>query len=559
MNLQTFVFVIFANAFLTTISSIAIKFLKDRILILSIVVMLTYAVFALFMQYIWDFNLYYFFLLYIAPSVLITTLIFLIGKSINKSKIVSLYPFEYDTNRGKLVLNNIFMGFLGLGGAGAGKTKSLTKPTIVNMAKHNFTGIIYDYKMFDLCKCAFTQYSKHRSDVNLRFVNFFDIRYSNSINPIHPDMLLNQAYAELAAKTLMDNLANVDSSRDPYFIPTATAGLAGTIWRLKEDYPKYCTLPHAIAILTCIEEYDRIAGFLRRNQISNIIGSSFIKAAASDKTAASVSSTLSNYIKHLALPEIFYILSENDFKTLQLNDPSRPTLLCLSNDPSLDKVYSPILAMITSLCLQHMKNPGRRPAGLLLDEGMTMRFDNFQNIPAVAREYQIATMLLTQDLSQIDKVYDEKSKTILTSNLSNQFFGLTNNIKAAKDYSELYGKIKEKQYSQTQRSFETGGSQTTSQRETYRFPPETFLDLKSGEFMGRFNNANKNKLKLGLKMYNEPEEMIPMIKPYINERDIKARFNKIIQDAQDIIANDEAFTKGFPNAKNANFEENNQL
>jgi len=40
-------------------------------------------------------------------------------------------------------------------------------------------------------------------------------------------------------------------------------------------------------------------------------------------------------------------------------------------------------------------------------------------------------------------------------------------------------------------------------------------------------------------MYSEQEEMIPMIRPNITEKDIKLNFNNIVQEAKDLILNDE--------------------
>jgi type IV secretory pathway TraG/TraD family ATPase VirD4 len=502
------------------------------------VILFIYVAFVLFLGYIWDFNLKLFLLVYVLPSVVLTTIIYFSNKIVAKPKLKE-FTFIYYTSKGILLIHDIFIGLLGLGGAGAGKTKSLTKPTIQNLARLNFSGIIYDYKKFDLSKCAFTQYSKYRSTVNLRFVNFFDLRYSNFINPVEPSLLPNQAYAQQASLTLINNLIkNSDFSKDPFFIPTATAGFAGMLWRLKEDYPKYCTLPHAASIILNTE-YDRIARFIKRNQNSAMVGASFVQSADSSKTAANVLATLSNALSKLAIPEVFYVLMENDF-SLKLNDKANPTLLCISNEQSLDEVYSPIIATIISMALKHMNCGGRHQGVLLADEGMTLKVPNLDNTPATMREYKFATIILTQDLTQAEDVYGKLGMDKIVANLGNQLYGRVRDPKTAKRYSEMFGKYDKEFKSHTRRSFETG-SETTSTREVDKYPAQIFTKLKPGEFLGVFGDANMEEIHGRFKMYNEPEEMIPMIRPYINDREIKANFNRIVQESKDLILRDEAF------------------
>ena len=540
MNLTTFVFIIFANVLVSSLSLVVINQLKGKLWVQIIVIAFIYAAFTLFLGYIWDFNLPLFLKAYIIPSTLLTAIIYLSNKFIFTPKMKE-FTFIYETNQGRLLIHDMFIGLLGLGGAGAGKTKSITKPTIQNMARLNFTGIIYDYKKFDLSRCAYTQYTKQRSTVRLRFVNFFDIRYTNLINPIQADLMVNQAYAQQAALTLINNLMkNADAAKDPFFIPTATAGFAGLIWRLKEDYPKYCTLPHAVSIFTNMD-YERIARFIRVNQNSNMIGASFVQSADSSRTAANVLATLSNALSKLAIPEVFYTLMDSDF-SLKLNDRSNPTLLCISNEQSLDEVYSPIIATIISMALKHMNCEGRQQGALMADEGMTLKIPNLDNTPATMREYKFATIILTQDLTQAEDVYGRIGMDKIVANLGNQLYGRVRDPKTAKRYSEMFGKYDKEYTSHTMRSFETGSS-TVSTREVDRYAPNTFTKLKSGEFLGVFGDANREEFHGRFKMYKESEENIPMIRPYITDREVKQNFDRIIHEARDLIDKDEAFDK----------------
>jgi type IV secretory pathway TraG/TraD family ATPase VirD4 len=539
MTLTTFVFIIFSNILLSSLSLVTINQLKGKIWIQSIVILFVYSVFTLFLGYIWEFSLYLFFFAYILPSVLLTAFILFSTRVLFKTKLKE-FSFIYHYNNGrKLIIHDIFIGMLGLGGAGAGKTKSITKPTIQNLARLNFAGIIYDFKKFDLTKCAYTQYTKQRSTVSLKFVNFFDVRYSNLINPIDPKFLLNQAYAQQAATTLLTNLMpDVDFSKDPYFLQTASAGLAGMIWRLKVDYPTYCTIPHVVSIFTNVDHM-RIARFISMNKDSRMTGASFIDAAASEKTISNVISTLNNALSKLAIPSVFYVLQDSEF-SLKLTDKNEPTMLCISNEQSLAEVYSPIIATIISMSLKLMNGEGNWHGILLADEGMTLKIPNLDNTPATMREYKFGTIILTQDLTQVEGTYNRIGMDKIISNLGNQFYGRVRDPKTAKRYSEMFGKYEKIYTSRTRRSFETG-SQTTSLREVEKFPPHLFTKLKAGEFYGVIGDGNKNEFHGRFDQYTDSEEMIPIIKPYITDRDIIQNKERIIDDSIQLILRDERF------------------
>ena len=515
MNLPTLVFIIFSIVLLTILSLFTISKLKSKLWLLLSVIFGLYFVFALLLTLVWPFSFKLFFIVYVFPSVALTLVFSMFNKSFARQK-TKEFTFVYHYAKGDLLIHDIFCGLLVLGGAGAGKTKSITKPTIQNLARLNFSGIIYDYKKFDLSRCAFTQYSKQRSNVTLRFVNFFDIRYSNFINPVDPSLLINQAYAQQASLTLINNLmSGSDFSKDPFFIPTAMSGFSGLLWRLKEDFPNYCTLPHAVAMFLNTD-YARIAAFIKRNQNASMLGASFVQTADSAKTAANVLATLANALSKLAIPEVFYVLTSSDF-SLKLNDKEKPTLLCISNEQSLDEVYSPIIATIISMALKHMNSDGRQQSTLMADEGMTLKIPNLDNTPATMREYKLATIILTQDLTQAEGVYGRLGMDKIVANLGSQLYGQVSDPKTAERYSKMFGKYEKEFTSRTRRSFESG-SQTTSTREVDKYPPQIFTKLKSGEFLGVFGDANMEEFHDRFKMYSEQEEMIPMIRPNITEK-----------------------------------------
>lgn len=531
MTLETKLFILISDIILSLIFYIFLYRLKKNVLKITLTILII-LFFGFFVSKVWEFKISLFLLIYILPPIIIASLLALIPKK--EKDIIDGFFFIYQTSKGLLIFKNPFRGFSLFGGAGSGKTKSITKPTIENCARLNVSGIIYDYKKFDLTRCAITQYKKHNSNVKLQFANFFDPKYSQRVNPVSPEVLQNAAYASQASATLMRNLVEKsDESNDKFFLPTAEAALAGIMWRLKEDFQKNCNLPIAAAI-SLNKNTKEVIKFISRNRQASLIAAPFLQSESSDRQLAGVAGTLSGALRKIALPQIFYTLSGNDF-SLDLNDPKEPKLLCISNYQELDDVYSPVIALIINMALKRMNHEGKHPSIILMEEGTTLRIPNFDNIPASARENKIITFFICQDMVQGEGAYGRIGRDKILSNLANQFFGLVRNPETAQYYSKIFGKVFEEHKSKTQKQGDLfTSSVTTSERLVDKYPPQLFQNLNSGEFYGIFADANHLEFNGKFKMYDEIE--LPMsIQNYVSEREINDNFNDILNKAQSII------------------------
>lgn len=88
------------------------------------------------------------------------------------------------------------------------------------------------------------------SDVARYYFNFEDLTWSNRINPIAPELMTKEAFAREYAYTILVNLNPQMISKPDFWSDNATLSLlASTFWYLREKYPSYCTLPHAISMI----------------------------------------------------------------------------------------------------------------------------------------------------------------------------------------------------------------------------------------------------------------------------------------------------------------------
>lgn len=471
-------------------------------------------------------------MIYILPSItfaLVIHLWFYKRRIIEDPSLLS-----YQTNKGKLSINP-FSGVCILGVPKAGKTASIIKPTIQQLAEKSFCGIIYDYKQFDLTKSAYHHYQDQHT-VDFKMVNFFNLPYTNRINPLSPHVIQHPAFALEASTVFLANMAGATKSlngSDRYWMDSAAGLFAAIIWRLQCDYPEYCDLPHAIAI-GLNKSTDELTSFIEENDQSRFLAASYLKSLGSDKQLAGIVGTLAGSLSKVALPELFYVLS-GDEVNLNLNDPDQPTLLCLSNTQQLDSTYAPALALIISVCIKLMNQPGRHPSAILLDEAPTLVIPNFDNIPATARSNKVATFFCAQDMVQSEAGYGRVGRDKILATLATHFYGRVTDPSTADRYSKMFGTIEKKYTSKSRRSgamFHSG--YTDSMRDVHKYKPEMFHQLEVGEFLGVIGDGNMKELRAKFSCYQDYPVQLPLLKN-ITTIEVHELFDSIVSDSLKLV------------------------
>lgn len=525
----TKVFILLSNIFLIVgqyyIFRIRLEKLKNFILLL------VHVLFGLLLSRISSYHILVHLLVYILPSFTIAGIIRLISKINFKSKKIKQYPFVYRTVKGtKVVVKNIFRHIALIGGAGSGKTRGFIKWTIKQMAKYNFSGMIHDYKKFDLAKTAYTFYLD--SDVEFKGINFFSLSHSLQINPVSLKAIPAPAYANEAAHTFVVNLAKMSKNSDPYFVEAAESLLAAVIWKFREDIPHKCYFPY-IASFIMLGTTEQVNTFINTNIQSEILASPYRKIIANEKGSSSVESTLANALRKIGLPEIFWVLSGDDVDP-ELNNPDSPTMLCISNYMKLDATYSPVIALIMDVCSKSMSEPGKNPSGVIVEEGSTILLPNLAKMAATLREYLTFVMFCIQDITQGEILYERLGIKSLLGNLGTHIYGRVMDMDTAEKYAKMYGRFFKKFTSRTRNSQGIGArSYTESDRQIYVKEPEEFLQLEPFHFFGLVAEGNVKKFDETFIMYNEDDKEfdLPEVKN-VTPQMVKDNFKKIINDVK---------------------------
>ncbi len=392
------------------------------------------------------------------------------------------YKVVIKTRGTNLILENIRRGISVIAAAGGGKTESVIYNLLGHFKTHAFSGVIHDYKDFEITEMAYPMFR----DDNVKFhIVSFDPIHSR-VNPIAPRYLPDEESVYEISKVLLENLLEIredqGNSTSRFFMDAVEGLISGLIWRLRSDYPHYCTIPHLIALYQQIGTKGLLK-FLKGNITSRAMADAFISGVGSERQTAGVKSTLANAFKKISTQKIFMVLSSDDIP-LDINNPENPSVICVVNNPKKDASLSPVIATILHTITKQMSERNKLPSFLLLEEASTIRLPNMHRIPATLRSYNIVCVYVLQDKIQNDMMYGEKASKAILSNLSYQFFGKSNDPETAKYYERFFEIIKNPTHSISKATGLSWEARVTKgEREVPKRRAEIFFRLKQGEFI----------------------------------------------------------------------------
>ncbi len=443
----------------------------------------------------------------------------------------SKYQVNFVTIKGNFKLDNIKRGASIIGSAGSGKTESVVYGFLKHFQKEGFCGIIHDYKDFELTEMAYPLFKD--SDIPFKVISFDKIIHR--VNPIAPRYLENEESVNEVSRVLIENLLEQRESgttgTTKFFNDAAEGLIGGLIWKLKTDYPKYCTLPHLIAIYQLLDT-DSLIQFLETNTTSRAMADAFISGKDSDRQTAGVKSTLANALKRISTQRIFMALSADEVP-LNVNSEDNPTIISVVNNPKYETSYSPVIATIIHTITKQMSVRNSKSSFLLMEEAPTIRLLNMHRIPATLRSYDIATIYVMQDKIQNDMMYGDKASKAILSNLSYQFFGKVNDPDTAKYYERFFEIIKDPTKSISRgHNLDFDTRITTGEKEIPKMRADVFFRLKQGEFITYADGKDK---KVQFKLQSIKRGLPEQLKVY-SDADLAANFERVYNEAKSIFS-----------------------
>nr|WP_288812836.1 conjugal transfer protein MobC [uncultured Sphingobacterium sp.] len=443
---------------------------------------------------------------------------------------------------------NPFRGLLVAGSPGAGKSYFVIRHVITQHIKKGFSMFVYDFKFDDLSQIVYNTWlknkDKYKVPTEFYVINFDDLSRTHRCNPLDPSGMLDITDAAESARTILMGLNREWIKRQgDFFVESPINFLTAIIWFLRRYRDgEFCTLPHVIELMQV--GYDDLFTLLRTEKEIDVLINPFVNAYLNDVMEQLEGQIASAKVAmaRLSSPQLYYVLSGNDF-TLDINDPEKPKLVCMGNNPQKIQIYGAVLSLYVNRLVKLVNKKGKLKSSLIFDEFPTIYLNNMDSLIATARSNKVATCLGIQDFSQLRKDYGREQADVIVNIVGNIVSGQVTGD-TAKQLSERFGKIMQDRESLSINSQDTSISR--SKQLEAAVPPSKISSLSSGEFVGMVADDPDN--KIGLKTFhceikNDHDSLTKEIKNYlqipvirkVENTMIQRNYQQVKQDIQDIV------------------------
>jgi hypothetical protein len=443
---------------------------------------------------------------------------------------------------------NPFRGLLVTGTPGAGKSYFVIRHVITQHIAKGFSLFVYDFKLPDLSVIAYNAWLQNKSSYSVApqfyVINFDDLNRSHRCNPLDPSAMSDITDAAESARTILMGLNRQWITRQgDFFVESPINFLTAVIWYLRRFQDgAFCTLPHVIELMQA--DYDSLFTLLRSEPEIEVLINPFVNAYLNDVmeqlegqiAAAKVA------MARLSSPQLYYVLSGSDF-TLDINDPEKPKIVCMGNNPQKIQIYGAVLSLYVNRLIKLVNQKGKLKSSLVFDEFPTIYLNNMDSLIATARSNKVATCLGIQDFTQLRKDYGREQADVIFNIVGNIISGQVTGD-TAKQLSERFGKIMQDRQSLSINRTDTSISKSL-QLET-AVPPSKIASLSSGEFVGMVADDPTEKIALKTfhcEIVNDHQALaseeaaykpLPVIRT-VDQGMVQRNYAQIKQDVRDII------------------------
>jgi hypothetical protein len=408
------------------------------------------------------------------------------------------YLLKGRTRSSWINIPNPFRGFIVCGSPGAGKSWFVILPLMKQLIEKGYGMFIYDFKFDDLSKPAYNWLQNNRQKYKnlpaFYAINFDNLSCSHRCNPLDPMAMHDITDATESARTILLGLNREwIKKQGDFFVESPINFVTAVIWFLRSyENGKYCTLPHAIELMQA--DYEDLLPVLNSIPEIEVLVNPFITAFRNDAMEQLEGQVASAKIgmARLASPQLYWVLSGNDF-TLDINNPEKPKIICVGNNPEKQGIYGAVISLYVSRLVKLVNKKGRQKCALVFDEFPTLFFNNMDSLIATARSNKVATILGMQDFSQLRKDYGKEQADVIVNICGNIISGQVMG-ETARLLSDRFGKIM-----QDRQSFSDNGTGTSISRSKQletAIPASKISALSSGQFVGMVADDPKEKIKL---------------------------------------------------------------
>lgn len=418
----------------------------------------------------------------------------------NRTSVNIPFLFRYNKRINKGWINlNPFRGTMVIGTPGSGKSFGVINPAIRQMIKKGFCLCIYDFKFPDLAKIAYYHYLLRKNrDISyhhqFHVINLNEVEKSKRVNPFKKEYIRTLAEAQEMAESMVSSLQKGGSSSgggsDAFFTQSAINFLSSCIYFFATfEKGKYSDLPHILAFMN--RSYKEIFDTLFQNEEIYSLLSPFKTAyenRAFDQLEGQVG-TLKIFLSRLATKESFWVFSGDEVE-LKITDKSHPSILILASDPGTQDINSALYSSVLNRTLRLINSKNNLPGGIIADEFPTIYIHKIDNVVATARSNQVAVILGLQEMPQLRQFYKKEVADTISAIIGNILSGSARDKNTLDWLEKLFGKIKQKSFSQS--ISQQGTSTSINEKMDLMIPAGKIAALKTGEMVGMIAQGEEN-------------------------------------------------------------------
>ncbi|MGL6129436.1 type IV secretion system DNA-binding domain-containing protein [Chryseobacterium artocarpi] len=437
-----------------------------------------------------------------------------------------------------------FRGTMVIGVPGSGKSFGVINPAIRQMIAKGFCLMIYDFKFPDLGKIAYYHYLLKKSkdsDYNYSFhvINLVDVEKSRRVNSFKKEYVKTLAEAQEMAEAMVSSLQKGSTSSgggsDQFFTQSAINFLSSCIYFFAtHENGKYSDLPHILSFMN--RSYKEIFDTLFNHEELYSLLSPFKSAyenKAFDQLEGQVG-TLKIFLSRLATKESFWVFSGDDVE-LKITDRNNPSIIILASDPGTQDINSALYSSVLNRTLRLINSKNNLLGGIIADEFPTIYIHKIDNVVATARSNRVAVMLGLQELPQLRQFYKKEVADTISAIVGNILSGSVRDKNTLDWLEKLFGKIKQKSYSQS--ISQQGTTTSINEKMDFMIPAGKIAALKTGEMAGIIAQGEENnteeyktsavngKINLDMKSLKKEEAELPPMPTYYSFVD-KAGVNR---------------------------------
>ncbi|WP_047098662.1 type IV secretion system DNA-binding domain-containing protein [Chryseobacterium indologenes] len=410
------------------------------------------------------------------------------------------YVFRYNNKTYNGYINiDPFRGTIVIGVPGSGKSFGVINPAIRQMIAKGFCLCIYDFKFPDLAQIAYYHYllkKSKQSDYNYSFhiINLNEVERSKRVNPFHKKYIQTLAEAQEMAESMVSSLQKGGSSSgggsDAFFTQSAINFLSSCIYFFATlENGKYSDLPHILSFMN--RSYQEIFDTLFTNEEIGSLLSPFKTAydnKAFDQLEGQIG-TLKIFLSRLATKESFWVFSGDEVE-LKITDRENPSILILASDPGTQDINSALYSSILNRTLRLINSKHNLPGGIIADEFPTIYIHKIDNVVATARSNRVAVLLGLQEIPQLRQFYKKEVADTISAIVGNIISGSARDKNTLDWLEKLFGKIKQKSYSQS--ISQQGTTTSINEKMDNMIPAGKIAALKTGEMVGMIAQGELN-------------------------------------------------------------------